>query len=240
VNDAIWEKNLLARVLGSGKLAKDALRFAGRCSRLVDAPELEDLGRNALVIAVRVCPRDHAKPDAFCLLVARRAMLTGIRIEAREKRVDRSAWRAAAELLAYYEAEAGAPPLDELEDLAHAVAAGTFVAMTEEAMRGGDDDMIAREEYATAMSVLRAVLDAAPTTHRRLFVLHYQEGQTFDEARRAIGVHINTVMRWHDNLLAEIKKQLEKLDIHHAPGRGGAPRVSILTQLNTGADDTHR
>jgi RNA polymerase sigma factor (sigma-70 family) len=158
-------------------------------------------------------------------------MVTGMRVEGRHQRIDRAAMLAAADLLALYRGDTSLAPRDRLVDLVQAVAAASFVAEAEEALRGGEDDMVAREEYAIAHEVMKAVWDALPAPQRKLLLLRYREDKTLKEAQEELGVHYNTVARWHDKVLAEIQKQLEKRGITHSPGRGGAPQVAVLVPL---------
>ena len=122
--------------------------------------------------------------DDYCRRCLDTAMLDAIRAEARHKRIDWAAQRAAADLLATYRERPDALPSERLSGVLHATAAATFVAMAEEAQRGGDDDMIARQDYATAMSVIATTLAALPKPKRRFFVLCYQRRQDARRDRR--------------------------------------------------------
>jgi len=132
-----------------------------------------------------------------------------------------------ADLLMLYRGDRNAMPPDRVRNVAEAVAAATFAAMTEEALRGGEQDMIAREEYATAHEVMKAVLVALPAPLRKLMVLVYHQQRTLTDSAKELDVHFSTVERWHLKVLAEIRKQLEKHAITHPPERGGAPRLVL-------------
>ena len=231
MSDPERERNLAKRAVDARILEKCAERWARRYHGLLKKDDLVGLGDDALTLAVREYKGEIGGFDDVCRRRVDWAMLDGIRVEAREKRIDKAAQRAAADLLALYRVDPSVAPRDAMTDLAAAVAAATFAAMTEEAQRGGEQDMIARQEYATAMFVMRDVLEALPRPQRKLFVLVYQEGKTLTRAREALGVHQNTVDRWHAKVFAEIRKRLEREGITHAPGRGGAPRLAVLAGL---------
>ncbi len=235
VSDESREQKLARRAIEAGVLQARALHWEKRYRGFVDAGgKLVSRGNAALPGIVEEYDEDDALGgfEDYCRRRLDFAMLHGgIRVEARHLRIDRAAQRAAADLLALRRTMAGAPgdepgatPRENARALARAVAAATFVAMTEEAQRAGEEDMIAREEFATAMAVVAATVTALPKPQRRLLVLLYHEGQTLIEARAALGYHYNTVLGWHAKALAEIRRQLEKRGIEHAPGRGGAPR----------------
>lgn len=192
-------------------------------------------GNFPLAAAVREYKDGRGGFEHFCRRRVDWAMLDGIRAEARHQRNDRAAQRASADLLALYHSDPRAAPRDRFRTLAEAVAAVAFAAMTEEAQRGGEEDMIAREEYATAHEVMGATLAALPVPSRRLMVLVYHEGKKLGEAAEELGVHYNTAQRWHVNALAEIRKQLEKREITHPPGRGGGPHLALAV-LRGGED----
>jgi DNA-directed RNA polymerase specialized sigma24 family protein len=222
------EHELALRLAKQGTVETCAARLAKRYAGLVSDCDLMSLGNTAAAEVVREYVDGRSAFEAFSLWRIQRAMLTGIRVEALERRVDKAALRAQAELLALYEGDPSAAPLDRLERLADAVAAATFVAMAQEAQRGGDADMVAREEYAAAMEVIAAVMGALPRPQHKLFVLVYCEGCSLVEAQAKLGVHYNTVLRWHDLVLGAVKKKLEQGGITHRPTRGGAPRVAVL------------
>jgi RNA polymerase sigma factor (sigma-70 family) len=231
------EAKLLQRAAEARILEKRAERWARRYHGLLKEDDLLGLGGIELTLAVRAYKDELGSFEDFCARRVDWAMLDGIRIEAREKRIDRAAQRAAADLLALYRADPKAAPREWLTTLAQAVAAATFAAMTEEAQRGGEGDMIARQEYATALRIMRALLEGLPRPQRKLFVLVYQEGKTLVQAQEVLGVHQNTVERWHAKVLEAIRAQLEKAGITHSPGRGGAPRVAVLARLRVDADE---
>ena len=234
--DASREKKLAMRAQEARIVEARAAHWGNRYRGLLEADELASRGNTALLGVVRTYQDELGGFEDYCKRRIDFAMLSGIRLEARHLRIDWAAQRAAADLLALHRGDRGAAPSARLEDVTRAVAAATFAAMVEEAQRGGEDDMIARQEFATAMTVIASTLAALPAPQRRLLVLLYQREQTQVEAQKALGVHYNTVGRWHDNVLAEIRKQLEKRGIMHAPGRGGAPRVALAVLRDDEAD----
>jgi RNA polymerase sigma factor (sigma-70 family) len=233
------ERNLVARAVKERHVEKRAHHWAERYRPRAKEDDLLERGNFELAAIVREHRHELGNFDNFCKRRLDWAMIDSFRVEARHLRNDRAAQRAAADLLALYRADPSAFPPERLASLAQALAAATFAAMTEEAQRGGEDDLIAREEYATAHVVMNAVLVALTSPQRRLFVLLYQEDKNLREAQEALGVHVNTVTRWHQSVLAEIRKQLEKHGITHAPGRGGAPRVE-LSVLRGGKEEEPR
>jgi RNA polymerase sigma factor (sigma-70 family) len=159
------------------------------------------------------------------------AMLGAIRVEARERRLHRAAQRANAELLALYRTDPSLDPLGRVDRIATDVAAATFAALCEEVLRGGEDDLAARQEYGIALEVIAAVLAALPAPQRKLMLLRYREDWTLREIEGALGVHYNTVERWHDKVLAALHKELDKRGIKTAPSRGSAPPAAVLVPL---------
>lgn len=226
------EHELALALVEMGTVARCAKRLARRFAGLVSECDLVSLGNFASADVVRVYSDGRSTFAAYSEWRIQRAMLTGIRVEALEKRVDKAALIAQAELLALYEGDPNAPPQERMDRLADAIAAATFVAMAQEAQRGGEVDMVAREEYATAMQVIAAVLRALPRPQHKLFVLVYCEGCSLVEAQAKLGVHYNTALRWHDLVLAAVKKKLEQEGITRRPGRGGAPRLSVISAVN--------
>jgi len=227
VIDAEREKKLAMRATEARIIEKGAAYWDNRYRGLVKADELASLGNTALLGVVRTYKDELGGFEDYCKRRIDFAMLSGIRLEARHLRVDWAAQRAAADLLALHRGDRATVPSARLDDVTRAVAAATFAAMAEEAQRGGEGDMIAREEFATAMTVIASTLAALTAPQRKLFVLRYQQDRTLMAVKEELGRHYNTVERWHDNVLAEIRKQLEKRGINHAPGRGGAPRVAL-------------
>lgn len=234
------EHELALRLAELGTVERWARRLARRYAGLVTECDLISLGNFAAADVVRTHVDARGSFEAYSEWRIKRAMLGGVRVEARERRIDWAAHRAQAELLALYQGDARAEPLDRLDRLADAVAAATFVAMTQEAQRGGEADMIAREEYATAMEVIGEVLAALPRPKHKLFVLVYCEGCSLTEAQAALHVHYNTVLRWHEEVLATVQKELERHDVTSRPGRGGAPRVSVLGVVKPSNDARRR
>jgi RNA polymerase sigma factor (sigma-70 family) len=243
VSDASREQKLMRRALDANIVTPRAAYWRKRYRGRVEAEELVGLGNAALP---RIVERYQDALGAFEDYVRRRvdyAMLTGIRVEARHLRLDWAAQLAAADLLTLRRTttgaaanEPGATLREQAKALSRAVAAATFVAMAEEAQRDGVEDVIAREDFATAMTVIDATLAALTKPQRRLFVMVYQEGRTLTAAAEVLGYHYNTVQGWHANVLAKIREQLEKRDIKHAPGRGGAPRVALRVLRGEGEE----
>jgi RNA polymerase sigma factor (sigma-70 family) len=230
------ERELVQRAVKESIGETCAKRLAMRYSRCARESDLLSRGNAALVDIVRAYQDALGGFEDFCRRRLDGVMLAEIRVEARHQRNDRAAQRALADLLTLYRSDPGAVPRDRVRTLAEAVAAATFAAMTEEAQRGGEEDMIAREEYATAHEVMRAVLVALSRPLRKLMVLLYHELKTLTDAAELLEVHYNTAERWHLKALGEIRKQLEKHAITHSPERGGAPRV-ILAVLRGEEED---
>jgi RNA polymerase sigma factor (sigma-70 family) len=225
--DAGRERELVQRATEARLVEERARCFARRYPRCALEEDLREMGNVALAAIVREYDDARGGFADFCRRRLDYAMLDGIRAETRQQRNDRAAQRAAAELLALYRNDPGALPLDRLRTLAEVVAAATFAAMTEEALRGGEDELAAREEYATAHAVLKSVLEVLPTPQRRLLVLVYHEQKTLTYAKEELGVHYNTVERWHKKTLAAIRKQLEARGIARAPSRSVGPRMKL-------------
>jgi RNA polymerase sigma factor (sigma-70 family) len=235
--DAGREQRLARLALDSGLLEKRSAHWEKRYRGLVKADELWSLGNAELLNIVRGFKEGPSGFTDYCRWRVDIAMLEGIRVETRHKRIDRAAQLVVADLLMTYSSEPGAKAKERLRDVARAVAAATFVAEAEEAQRGGDEDMIAREEYATALSVIAATLKALPTEQRRLFVLHYQDGKPLSHIKTVLQKHQHTLERWRVLVLAAIRTELEKRDILHAPGRGGGPRLYVLSALREPEDE---
>jgi RNA polymerase sigma factor (sigma-70 family) len=221
VIDADREHKLARQALEAGILEARADHWEKRYRGLVKADELWSTGSAALLSIVRDFDEERSGFSDYCRWRIDVAMLGAIRVEARHKRIDVAAQLVSADLLSTYRGDPAASPRDRLREIARAVTAATFVAAAEEAGRGGDEDMIARQEYATALSVIAAALAALPKAQRRLFVLHYQDGKRLSEIKRVLGIHQNTAERWRTQVLAEIRVQLEKREILRPPGRGG-------------------
>jgi RNA polymerase sigma factor (sigma-70 family) len=236
VSDADREQRLARRAIEAGVLVQRAEHWDKRYRGFVKADDLESRANEGLLRIVREFKDEIGAFDDYCRRRIDLVMLTGIRVEARRMRIDWAAQLASADLLSAYRSDPTAPPKEQMRDLARAIAAGTFVVTTQEAQRGGDEDMIAREDYATALSVMASMLSALPKPKRRLFVLHYQDGKPLAEIRKVLGMHQNTVERWRVEVLDEIRKELAKKQILHAPGRGGAPRVAVLSLLREPED----
>jgi len=229
------EQRLARQVLEAGLVEERATKWARRypgCARFTDSV---DAGNFALASIVRAHDETRGGFLEFCRRRLDWAMLDAVRVEARQQRNDRAAQRASADLLALYRRDPTVAHLDQLRHLAEVLAAATVAAMTEESFHGGEDDMIAREEYATAHEVMKAALEALPKQHQKLFVLVYHEAKKLSQAKEELEVHQNTAERWHLQALAAIRRQMEKHGITHAPGRGGAPRVA-LSVLRGGKD----
>lgn len=229
------EQKLARRAVDARILETRSAHWEKRYRKSVDAGELMSIGNSALPRIVKRYEDELGAFEDYCRRLVDFAMLTGIRVEARVKRIDWAAQLATADLLALRRTEPGASPRESARALVRAVAAATFAAMTEEAQRGGEGDMIAREDFATAMRVIAAMLTAAPRSKRELFVLLYGGRHTLVDAQKVLGFHYNTLRGWHQNMLAEIRRELEKRDITHAPSRGGAPRVALA--VLRGEDD---
>ena len=236
MSDADREQRLARRAIEAGVLVKAAEHWAKRYHGFVQAIDLEDRANEGLLRIVREFKDEIGGFDDYCRRRIDLVMLTGIRVEARRMRIDWAAQLASADLLSTYRSDPTASPKEQVRDLVRAVAAATFVVTTEEAQRGGEDDEIARRDYATALSVIASVLSALPKPKRRLFVLHYQDGKPLTEIKKVLGMHENTVQRWRTEVLGEIRKELAKREILHAPGRGGAPRVAVLALLREPED----
>jgi RNA polymerase sigma factor (sigma-70 family) len=237
VSEATREQSLARRALQSGVLKRRAQYWAHRYGGKVQPGDLESRGNFALVRIVREYDDDIGSFDDYCRRRLDEAMLKGCRAEMRGRRIEWAAELAAAELLATYRGDGEASWRDRIRDLLQATAAATFVAMVEEAQRGGDDDVVARKAYATAMAVIERRLAALSRPQRQLFLLHYREGKPLEEISGALRVHRNTLMRWRDHVLAAIRAELEAREIHHAPSRGGAPRRAVLTLLGDPEDE---
>jgi RNA polymerase sigma factor (sigma-70 family) len=231
------EQALARRVIEARTLEARALHWEKRYRGFVKADQLCDDGNFALESIVREYKVELGGFDDYARRRIDYAMLTGIRIEARRKRIDWAAQRAAADLLATWRADSGDAPPDQIREMLHAVAAATFVVQAEEAQRGGIDDMIAREDYATAMEVIASVLAAQPKPRRRLFVMNYQDGKHLSEIAGLLGIHQKTAEGWRKTVLAEMHAALVKRGILHPPSRGGAPRLYVLDALREPKDE---
>ena len=237
MSDATRELALARRALQSRVLKRRAQFWAHRYGGMVKAGDLESRANFALLRIVREYDDDIGSFDDYCRRRLDEAMLKDCRAELRARRVEWAAELAAAELLATYRGDGEASWQDRIRNLLQATAAATFVAMVEEAQRGGDDDVVARKAYATAMAVIERRLAALSRPQRQLFLLHYREGKTLDEISGALRVHRNTLMRWRDHVLAAIRAELEAREIHHAPSRGGAQRRAVLASLQDPEDE---
>jgi RNA polymerase sigma factor (sigma-70 family) len=231
VIDAKRERELALRARELDIVPDCARKLARRYAGLVNESDLESLGNETLADVVRMHQDDRSPFESYCRWRIKFVMLSSIRALARDKRIDRAAMRAQADLLSLWRGDPHDTPRERMQRMADAVTAATFAAMVEEAQRGGEGDLIAREEYATAMTVLAEVLGALPRPQQKLFVLVYVEGRSLEEAHVALGVHYNTVLRWHAQALEAVKEKLIRLDITGRPGRGGAPRVSVIGAL---------
>lgn len=221
------KRELLHRAIRAGLVEACAKRLAWRFRGCTRESDLLSRGNSVLVDIVGKYDDALGGFEDFCRRRLDGEMLNEIRVEARHQRNDRAAQRALADLLVLYRGDPSAAPRDRARALSEAVAAATFAAMTEEAQRGGEEEMIAREEYATAHQVMKAALVAMPRPQRKLMVLVYHELKTLGDAAAQLDVHANTAERWHLKALAEIRKQLEKHAITHPPERGGAPRLVL-------------
>jgi RNA polymerase sigma factor (sigma-70 family) len=251
VSDESREHKLLRRALAAGILETRAAYWHKRYGGCAEADELVSRANAALPRIVEKYQDALGAFEDYCRRRVDFVMLTGIRVEARHLRIDRAAQRAAADLLALQRSTPGAladaldatdapgvTPREQARALARAVAAATFVAMAQEAQRAGQEDMISRQDFATAMTVISATLAALPRQQQKVFALVYGEGRSLTEAHELLGYHYNTVLGWHAKVLAAIRKQLEKHDIKHAPGRGGAPRVALrVLRGGSGSDE---
>jgi RNA polymerase sigma factor (sigma-70 family) len=227
VIDPKREQELLKRARAADLVKNCAMRLAKRYSGCAKYSDLYSRGNSALPEIIGKYDDALGGFEDFCRRRLDGEMLNEIRVEARHQRNDRAAQRALADLLVLYRADPDMMPKERARVLSEAVAAATFAAMTEEAQRGGEEDMIAREEYATAHEVMRAVLVALPVPQRRVMVIVYHEQKTLGYAAEELGQHRNTVERWHLKALAKIREQLEKHAITHPPERGGAPWVAL-------------
>jgi RNA polymerase sigma factor (sigma-70 family) len=231
------EDNLARQALESGVLEKRAARWALRYGGLVGADELESAGNTALVAIVREYDPARSGFEEFCRWRLDMVMLASIRAEARDKRIDRAAQLAAADLLSTYHSAPGATAAEKVREVARATAAATFVAQAEEAQHGGEDAVAEREQYKLALAIIAAVLLTLPHEQQRLFVLHFQDRKPLSEVRKILQIHQNTAEAWRKKGLAEIRKALEKQGIKHAPGRGGGARLYVLDGLRAPEDN---
>jgi RNA polymerase sigma factor (sigma-70 family) len=230
------EDNLARQALKSGVLEKRATRWARHYGGLVGADELESVGNTALAAIVREYDPARSGFEEFCRWRLDLVMLTSLRAEARDKRIDRAAQLAAADLLSTFQSAPRAPAAERVRDVARATAAATFVAQAEEAQHGGEDDAAEREQYKLALAIIAAVILTLPHGQQRLFVLHFQDGMRLSEVRKILQIHQNTAEAWRKKGLAEIRKALEKQGIQHAPGRGGGARLYVLDGLRAPED----
>jgi RNA polymerase sigma factor (sigma-70 family) len=221
------ERELLQRAIAAGIVEARAKRLARRYSGCARESDLLSRGNSALVEIIGKYDDGLGGFEDFCRRRLDGEMLNEIRVEARHQRNDRAAQKALADLLVLYRGDPDMMPKDRARALSEAVAAATFAAMTEESQRGGEEDMVAREEYATAHEVMKAVLVALPVPQRRVMVLVYHAQKTLGDAAEELDVHRNTAERWHLKALEALRKALEKHAITHPPERGGAPWVAL-------------
>ncbi len=219
------EHRLAQRAVEAGIVEERAKKWAAHYRGFLDVHRAN--GNFALAGIVREYDETRDRFLEFCRRRLDWAMVDGMRVEGRHQRNDRAALLAAADLLALYRADPHAAPLERLASLGEAVAATGFAAMTAQAQRDAEADMVAREDYAIAHDVMKAVLEALPSPQRKLMVLRYSEDMRLTEAQTQLDISYSTVERWHKLVLAEIRKQLAKRSITHAPERGGAPRVAL-------------
>jgi RNA polymerase sigma factor (sigma-70 family) len=205
VSDSVREQNLARHAVEARLVQERALYWSLRYAGSVRESDLADAGNFALLDVVRSYLDEHGPFKTYCRYRLDRAMLNEIRVEKRHLRLHRAACRAQADLLALYRWDDADASLDRLAD---DVAAATFVAVTQEAMRGGDDEAAAREAYATAHAIVRAVLEILPVPVRRAVGLLYVEGLTQEAAAQELGVHVNTIQNWQRKGFAKIKEQL--------------------------------
>ena len=225
------EQALARRVIEAGILKERALHWENRYRGCAKADELEDRGNFALLRIVKEFKQELGAFDDYARRRIDWAMLTGIRVEARRKRLDWAAQRATADLLATWRGDPQAPPPDELRGLLDAVATATFVAATQEALRGGEDDVVTGKDYSACMRVIAETLAELPNQQKRLMVLNFEDGKPLGEIAEKLGIHRNTAENWRKKVLAAIKAKLVKLEILQAPRRGIAARVSVLEPL---------
>jgi len=225
------EKNLLQHAREADIVNKRALYFARRFRPVARVDDLLELGNFALAGVVREFQTELGAFLDFCKQRVDRAMLDGIRVEARHQRLEWAARRALADLLATFRSKPDLGPRDRMDRLADNVAAATFAVVTEEAQHGGEDELSVREEYVTAHAVLKSVLVALPTQQKRLFVLLYVDHRTQDHAAEQLRVHVNTIRRWQEKVHEEIRHQLQLKGITQRPGRGTGPRLVVLADL---------
>lgn len=225
------EKNLLQHAHEADVVKKRALYYARRFHPVARFDDLLELGNFALGNVVLEFKTEIGEFLDFCKQRVNRAMLDGIRVEARQQRLEWAARRALADLLATFRSKPGVGPGDQMDRLADHVAAATFAVVTEEAQRGGEDELSARQEYVIAHAVLKSVLGALPTQPKRAFVLLYVDHRTQEYAAKQLHVHVNTIWRWQEKIHEEIRQQLQRKGITQRPGRGTGPRLVVLADL---------
>jgi len=235
VINATRERALHHRASKDRIVERCAERHTKRYAGLIAKDDLASIGNIALVRAVQEYRDELGGFEDFCRRRIDFAMLDGIRIEATQRRIERAAERAAADLLALYRGNQELVPHERLQSLADAVATATFIAMAEEAQRGAtEDELVASGDYVFAVATMQAVLSALPKPQQKLFSLIYRENKSLIEAQKVLGVHYNTVRRWHQGVLDETRKQLAQRGITQLPN---APRSFLHVSASAWRDE---
>jgi RNA polymerase sigma factor (sigma-70 family) len=224
------EANLAARARKKKIIEERARYFAHRYPGVVREVDTLEAGNFALAAIVRSFPADNdiGAFDDYCRRKIDRAMADSSRVDQRRHRLDRAAIRASAELLARYRGEPGLAPEARIDRLAEDVLAGSLVAVSEEAAHLRDVDPAERELYVKAHAVVKATLATLPRSQQRTMALLYVSQKTQEEAAGEIGVHVNTVHRWHKHAVTALHRALVREGIVTRPGRAGGPPLVVL------------
>jgi RNA polymerase sigma factor (sigma-70 family) len=200
-----------------------ARRFPGR----IKARELYAIGTFALYRAAREFRDEHSHDFAdYAYRRVRCAMLDELRLETKQERRRRAAYKGADLFLATYrddefnvflhddDAEVGR----RLQECADDLLAATFAAMVEEAQRADAEDPVdASEEHRRAHEALAGALRVLTEEQREILALVYREQKTLDEAAAALGLTYITTRRRHAGALAALREELRRLGVDRAP-----------------------
>jgi RNA polymerase sigma factor (sigma-70 family) len=227
----IKQHNLVKRALHV--VDQEALRVAAMLGLSPKHDRVDDfrsIGKLALYDAVTRLDETRGNLESFGRLRVRGAILKTIKRETRAARIEVAMACAVAYRMADYWDDFNILVHDEpecerrLHILLDSALAAMFASGVEHAQRDtADDVVVARDEYARAMAVLKEVVLALNPSERTLLDMLFGCGFDQHQAAEQLGVHKDTAWLRLKRLLARLRVEMEKRLVLAAP----APRDDV-------------
>lgn len=105
--------------------------------------------------------------------------------------------------------------------------------------RGGDAEMIARQEYGRGFAELAKAFAILPDAKRQVLIRHYVQDKSLRKIALADGLDVKTVQDIHTDALKQLESELRKHEVNGAPSIEGRPSGFELGAYSViGADES--